>query len=310
MTPNPGRLEHRYLHVGDLRRLEQMVFAPRRVVEGRFTGPYQTRQQGQSVEFRDYREYLPGDEIGAIDWKVYGRSDKLFIKLFEHQSEATVQLLVDASASMAYSGTQPAARRRTTSKYDYACQLAAAIAFLVARQHDRFSFAVAREGLAFLQPPDRTLRHLTGMLKNMERVRPGGRSGLPTTIDALSRSGQRKSLLIVFSDLLDAVDETAAALSARASYGGEAVVFHVLHPDEVRLPDVEHGTFVDSESGERVRLSVPEVRREYEERMERFLAAWAGRCRGLGIDYIRAVTGEPYYRILERYLIGRAAIRR
>ena len=310
MPPNPGRLEHRYLHVGDLRRLEQMVFAPRRLVEGRFTGPYQTRQRGQSVEFRDYREYLPGDEIGAIDWKVYGRTDKLFIKLFEHQSEATVQLLVDASASMAYSGSQPTSRRRTGSKYDYACQLAAAIGFLVAKQHDRFSFALSREGLKLDQPPDRTLRHLTGMLKSMERVRPGGTSGLPAAIDALSRSGQRKSLLIVFSDLLDAVDATAAALSARASHGGEAVVFHVLHPDELRLPELEQGTFIDSESGARVRLSVPEVRREYEARMEQFLAAWAGRCRALGIDYIRAVTAEPYFRVLERYLIGRAAYRR
>jgi len=302
--------QHKYLRIADLRRLEQMLFAPRRTVEGRFSGQYRTRQRGQSVEFRDYREYLPGDEIGAIDWKVYGRSDKLVVKLFEHQSELTLQLLVDGSASMAYRGQYTRGTKYGPSKYDYACQLAAAIGFLVIKQHDRVGFAVAQGGLHRRTPAETSMRHLAGILKSMEAVRPQGVSSLADSIDELSRSGRRRSLLVVFSDLLDDPDAIAAKLAARVNSGGEAILFHTLHPDEVTLPDVEHGTFVDSESGQQVRLDVSEIRDEYADRMREFLDRWSARCRSLGIDYIRADTGEPYYEVLERYLIGRSALTR
>lgn len=310
MQGNQRGFEHRYLRLADLRRLEQMLLAPRKIVAGRFSGHYQTRQRGQSVEFRDYREYLPGDEINAIDWKVYGRTDKLFIRLFEHQSELTLHLLVDASASMAYAGLHPVARRRVDSKYDYACRIAAATAFLVMKQHDRFSFGVAQEGLQRFRPPDGTMRHLAGMLKALEEVRPQRSSGLPQAIDELSRAGGRRSMLMILSDLLDDADAAAAAIAARVRSGGEAVVVQVLHPDELQLPDVEHGTFIDSETGARVRLSVDELRSEYHLRMQRFVDGWQARCRAMGVDYIRAVMSEPYHRVIERYLINRANIHR
>jgi len=308
MHSHQAGFRHRYLQLADLRRLQQMLFAPRKVIAGRFSGHFQTRQLGQSVEFRDYREYLPGDEIGAIDWKVYGRTDKLFIRLFEHQSELTLQLLVDASASMNYAGSEFAPRRpRPDSKYDYACRLAAAIAFLVLKQHDRFSFAVAQRGLAKLMPAQGTMQHLTAVLRAMETQQRSGPAGLPVAIDALSRTAGRRSLLVLCSDLLDDVDATTAALAARVRNGGEAVVFQILHPDELRLPDIEHGTFIDSETGGRVRLSVDEIRDQYRERMQQFLDGWQARCRALGIDCIRASLSEPYYRVLERYLIGRSS---
>lgn len=283
-----------------------MLFAPRKLVAGRFSGHYQTRQRGQSIEFRDYREYLPGDEISAIDWKVYGRTDKLFIRLFEHQSELTVQLLVDGSASMAYAGSLAPTRGRVDGKYDYACRLAAAIGFLIMKQHDRFAFGVAQRGLQKYTPPDGTMRHLAGVLKSMESLRPRHEAGLADAIDELSRTGRRRSLLILFSDLLDDTDRVAAALAARVHSGGEAVLFHVLHPEELDLPRLDHATFIDSESGGRVRLNIDELRSEYAIRMQQFLDVWSARCRSLGIDYLRTVTSEPYYRVLERYLIGRA----
>ena len=316
-TRNQGVSKHRYLQLADLRRLEYLLFAPRRVVEGRYSGQYSTRQRGQSVEFRDYRQYLPGDDIGGIDWKVYGRSDKLFIKLFEHQSELTVQLLVDGSASMGFRGIEAQQKPgflkqpgfsgpRALSKYDYACFLAASIAFLVMKQHDRFSFGIAKQGLRNYLPPDSTMSHLVGILQAMERVRPLGPARLAEAVESLTRKGSRRSLLIVFSDLIDDVDGMTRALAARAQAGGEAILFHILNPEEIDLPDIEHGLFVDSETGGRVRLNVEEVRAAYEQRMREFLDGWSRRCLGLGIDYARAVTSEPYYRTLERYLVGRA----
>ncbi|MFV0444918.1 MAG: DUF58 domain-containing protein [Planctomycetaceae bacterium] len=307
MQSNQSGFEHRYLRLADLRRLEQMLFAPRKIVEGRFSGHFQTRQRGQSIEFRDYREYLPGDEISAIDWKAYGRTDKLYIRLFEHQSELTVQLLVDGSASMAYGSAVSLPRQRPDSKYDYACRLAAAIGFLVIKQHDRFAFGIAQQGLKSFTPAEGTQSHLAGILETMQSHRPKWQSGLAAALGELSRSGRKRSLLVLMSDLLDDGEAVAAALAARVHSGGEAVVFHVLHPDEMKLPDLDHATFIDSETRERVRLSVAELRSVYAEKMDVFLRGWESRCRSLGIDYIRAVTSLPYHQMLERYLIGRAA---
>jgi len=309
-TRNQGELRHKYLQPADLRRLEYLLFAPRKVVEGRFSGQYATRQRGQSVEFRDYREYFPGDDLGHIDWKVYGRSDKLFIRLFEHQSELTVQLLVDASGSMAYRGLRP--RKAATlqlSKYDHACHLAASIAFLTVKQHDRFSFMLGRQGNQHFLPPDGSVRHLSSMLQAMESIRPRGPARIPESIEELSRRGTRRSLLVIFSDLLDDPEAIAKALAARSEAGGEAIVFHILHPDEVNLPEIDHGLFIDAETGSRVRMNIDEVRSAYQDRFREFLNSWSQRCAAMGFDYMRALTSQPYYQNLEQYLIGRAARR-
>jgi uncharacterized protein (DUF58 family) len=308
MYRNQGDFSFKYLKPGDLRRLEHLLFAPRRVVEGRYAGHFVTRQRGQSVEFRDYREYLPGDDIGHVDWKVYGRTDKLFIKIFEHHSELTVHLLVDGSASMAYRGSTPA-DRKGPSKFDYSCLMSAAIAFLIMKQHDHFGFAFARNGLRQQAPPQGTMQHLMGILRQMERYRVGGRSGLADAIHTMNRQGARRNLLIVFSDLWDEADEVAKATAARLSSGGEIILFHVLHPDEINLPDIEHGLFIDSESDARVRLNIDDVREEYQARAREFLETWSRRCKGMGADYIRLMTNQPYQRVLEHYLAGRAAMK-
>ncbi len=314
---NPGELKFKYLQVGDLRRLEQMLFSPRKTVEGRFSGHYATRQRGQSVEFRDYRPYFPGDEVGAIDWRVYGRTDRLVIKIFEQQSELTVHLLVDASASMDFRGVAPAAGKAADSKFDYACRLAAAIGFLISRQHDRFSFSLSqrlagsdKSPLRHFFPADRSLRHLMGVLESMETARPKGESALAAALDELARRGRRRELVVVFSDLLDDSDAIAEALASRVQFGGEAVVMHVLHPDEIELPDLDRGIFIDSESQARVRVDVPEVREAYQAKMREFLNGWEARCQALGIDYCRMETSEPYSSALERYLMARSGVSR
>lgn len=315
MSNNPGDLQFKYLDVGDLRRLEQMLFAPRRVIEGRFSGHYATRQRGQSIEFRDYRPYFPGDEVSAIDWRVFGRTDRLFIKLFEQQSELTVHLLIDASGSMDFRGATPAAQ--ADSKFDYACRLAAAIGFLISKQHDRFSFSMCqrqpgtdKSPLRYFFPPDRNVRHLMGVLEGMETARPKGESALAEALHELARRGKRRELVIVFSDLLGDPDDVAEALASRVQFGGEAVVLHILHPDEIELPDVDRGIFIDSETGDKIRVDVPEIRDAYHAKMREFLDGWQARCTALGIDYCRMDTSEPYWQALERYLVGRASVGR
>lgn len=321
-TSQSDGLNRKYLQLADLRRLHNMTFACRRTVEGQYSGQHATRQRGQSVEFRDYREYMPGDELASVDWKVYGRSDKLFIKIFEHQADLTAHLLVDASASMAFRGVLkepfvPVIERRKKvtnkkwplSKFDYGCFLAASIAFLIIKQKDRVSFAVSRKGLHAHLPPASSAIHLTGILKAMEQIDPKGDAKLADAVRALAGKSRKRDILIVCSDLLDDSGELLNALALWRHRGGEVILFHVMHAEELKLPSVENGVFIDSENSERIRLDVEDIRRDYDSRMQAFLDGWQQGCRGNGIDYMLASTAAPYHETLHRYLTQRAALR-
>jgi uncharacterized protein (DUF58 family) len=328
-TPSP----HRYLRVQELNHLRDTLFAPRRPVRGAYAGRHTSRQRGHCVEFNDYREYTPGDEVADIDWKAYGRSDRLFIKIFEHQADMTVSLLVDASASMGYAGLNPTAdvnsaaswmnrvktvsrKRRSAgdgpgivnpSKYDQACLMAAAVAFLTVRQQDRVGFATAQQGLHDYQTPRGGFAHLNHVLRSMERARPAGRANLPEALHALVRRARRRGLLVVFSDLMEDRDPIMRGLSAFTSRGGEVIVFHVLHADELELPDLDEAIFVDSETGRRVRMNVRDVRPAYQARIRRSVEAWRTALTARGIDYQLASTATHYHEAIRDYLFTRAA---
>ena len=314
-------LNRKYLQLADLRRLQHLSFDCRRTVEGQYSGQHATPQRGQSVEFRDYRQYIPGDELSNVDWKVYGRSDKLFIKIFEHQADLTAHLVVDASASMAFrgflAGKAPPASPRSRgaknaslpqSKYDRACSLAASLAFLIVKDKDRVSFGAARDGLCEHLPPSSSAVNLTGILKTMERINPSGKAQLSEAIRALAGKSRKRDLLIVFSDLLGGTDDVMNALSLWLHRGGEVIVFHVMHADELKLPPFQNATFIDSETSERIRLNIEDIRPQYETRMKAFLESWSQACRGNAIDYLLASTAQPYHEQLYQFLTRRAAI--
>jgi uncharacterized protein (DUF58 family) len=302
MPPNTG-LNSRYLRVADLRRMKNLFFSSRRVVEGQYSGRHASPLRGHSVEFNDYRPYMPGDEIGDIDWKVYGRTDKLFVKLFEHQSDMTVNLLVDASASMAYAGEDG-----SRTKYDHACLMAAAIAFLTTQQQDRVSFGLAQGGLHDFARPYSSMGHLVSILRTMEGGRPQGRSELAEALRKMLGMISRRGLLVVFSDLLDESTDIFSAIDGFTHRGGEVILFHVLHADELKLPAAREALFQDSETGQKISLSVEDIRQSYEVRLRQFLGLWSSGCRGRGIDYKLVSTANDYSRALEQYLYQRASM--
>jgi len=310
----PAGINRKYLRPHDLRRLAQFFFTGRKPIEGLYSGQHATPQIGQSVEFRDYRQYIPGDEIGSIDWKIYGRSDKLFIKIFEHQADLTVNLLVDASASMAYRGVDDSRRQKLLawsfddrkSKYDYACSLAAAIGFLIVKQHDRVGFSLAQGGLSRFLAARSALSHLSAILDAMEQAQPQGEARLADAIRDLAGRTGRREVLIVFSDLLEDREAILKSLSMFHHRGGEAILFHVLHGDEIHLPQIENGIFIDSETRARVRLNVEDVRTTYEAKLQDFLDGWLRQAKANAINYSLCPTTDPYERVLERYLTRRA----
>ncbi len=296
-------LDRKYLRIADLRRLRSLFFSSRHVVDGQYAGRHASGQRGHSVEFQDYRQYTPGDEIGDIDWKVYGRSDKLFVKLFEHQSEMTVNLLVDASASMGFAGVEG-----DHSKYDHACMMAAAIGFLTAKQQDRVSFCVAQDGLRHFNRPHGSMQHLVGILETMEQVRCKGTAQLGETLHQLAALLDRKGLLVIFSDLLDDQEAIFKGLSLFTHRGTEVILIQVMHADELNLPPLADAIFLDSENRRRISLNVEDVRSAYTERLRRFIAGWSTACQGRGIDHKVVSTSTHYSKALEEYLFQRASM--
>lgn len=313
----------RFLTPLDMQRLRHLEFSTVRRVRGTFSGRHSSRQRGQSVEFNDYRQYMPGDDPADVDWKVYGRTDRLFIKLYEHESELTTTILVDGSASMAFRGCDApppgakvfdAAGARTDgqfrSKFELAGSLAAALAFLLVQRNDRVALGVARGGLDRYERPGVSMAHLRQVLGTLDEVVPQGVADLPAAVDETLRRTRRRGLLVVISDFLDDPDAAVAALAEAGARGHEVVVLHTLHADEIDLPRGGAGLFVDSESGAKVRVHVDDIREEYARAMEEFNERLRRMCLGLGFDRVPLHTGEDHFAVLERYLLRRGARRR
>lgn len=302
MPATAAHFEHQYLRLQDLRRLRHLSFSSRRVVEGHYAGRHASPQRGHSVEFSDYREYSPGDELGDIDWKVFGRSDRFFIKLFEHQSDMVANLVIDASASMAYAGGG------RESKLDHACRMAASIAFLTIKQQDRVGLAVAQNGLGRYEPALGSYAQLNRVLKAMEELKPSGPASLAEALKECSRRAGRRGLVVIFSDLLEESEPIMKSIAMLSQRGSEVIVFHVMDADELVLPDLADALFEDSETGQKVRLNVDDVRETYSRNLEAYLKRWRDLTRARGVDYNLVSTGVPYWKSLEDYLFSRATI--
>jgi uncharacterized protein (DUF58 family) len=287
------------LNLETIRRLTRFSFVPRRRTDGPTSGRHPSPRRGQSVEFRDYRQYLPGDDASQVDWKVYGRSDKLYVRRFEHETQLSVTLLVDASASMDYDS------RPLERKFDHACRLAAAIALVVIQGQDRVGFGLARDQLEFYQPPAAALPHLVQMLDTMERESPRGSGRIAAALEQLAGRLRRGGIVVVFSDLWEDLDELFRAVAQVQHAGGELVLFHVLHPDELELPSWDELMLVDSETLERVRLNTEQVRDDYRRRLDRHLEAIRGGCHRGEVTYQLAPLSEPFQQTLEHFLVRR-----
>ncbi len=316
--PPPRGALHRYLRAEDTRALRDLEFHPRRLTHGMFAGRHASPQRGQSSEFSDYREFTPGDDLKHLDWKVLGRSDRLYIKTFEHQAQMNVHLLVDASASMAYGRSPiPATRRPGAStpppdggKYDFTCRIAAAIAFLVVRQQDRAGIGFARSGLLHHLPARGTMPHLFEMVARMEKTEPMGVSNLAESFTELVRRLRRRSVLIVLSDFMDDGDELLRALRMASHRGHTIALFHVLHPHELQLPDFGETLLTDSEDPrQRLRFHAPDVREAYQANLEAFLRRWHEGCLALGIDHQLAPCDRTVPDLLREFLTSHSRSR-
>jgi uncharacterized protein (DUF58 family) len=253
------------------------------------------------VEFAEYRQYMPGDPLRHLDWRVLAKSDRKYIKQYEEETNLRAMLLVDTSASMGYGS-------HGVTKLDYARQLAASLAYLMLRQNDAVGMFAFATGRAELIPPRSTLGHARPLLLLLERLTPGGATDFTSSLHSLAERMTRRGLVILISDLLDEPERIAQAIHHFRHRKHEVLVFHVLDPQEVAFDFEREAVYVDLESGERVTTRPQELRPDYRARV----SAWRDQIRQFCIEkraeYVPLTTDQPYDRALLEYLSKRARL--
>jgi uncharacterized protein (DUF58 family) len=302
--------EWRFLKPADLQKLKNLLFAARLIVEGAYAGRHRSPYKGRSPEFVDYRQYNPGDDMRSVDWKACARTDRLFVKLFQKETDLNCHLLVDTSASMDFGGVRDHwfSSGAGVSKHQYACMLAAALSFLMIKQGDKVSIGMFDEQLGPCLPAGGTFGHLYKILHTLETSRPRHGTSVARSLDRAASLCRRRGLLVVISDFLD---EPAAIFNALARYRHrhfEVILFHVLHPCERRLPEVGASQFVDSETGASITAHPAEVSAMYQEQMEAFLGAIQRLASRRNIGHHILCTDTPYHEALEHYILRRNAM--
>ena len=290
----------RFLDPGVIARLGTMELKARTVVEGFLSGLHRSPYKGFSVEFAEYRQYLPGDDLNTLDWKVYARTDRHYVKKFEEETNLECHILLDQSASMAYRGAAP------MSKLEYGSVLAASLAFLMNRQRDATGLITFDEQIRFRLPAAARPGHLHALLLALERIRPGLVSNVGRPLHQLAEALVKRSLIVVISDLLDDPEPIVKGLRHLKVRGTDVVVFQVLDPNELIFPFKGAATFKDIETAEEVVADPSQARTEYLRELAGLTLRYDRELRGAGIDYVQLDTSQPLDFALLTYLSARA----
>lgn len=272
----------------------------RTLVEGFLTGLHKSPYHGLSQEFAEHRPYISGDETRRIDWRVYARTDRLYVKESEEETQAPVRLLLDTSASLLYAP-------RKVSKLDYARYLAASLAYLATRQGDRVGLACFNEEVRALVPARGGKRHLQTILLALEKLEASGQTRIAQTFLRQASQWKRRGLSILISDLYDEPEEIVEAVSRVRRVGHDVVVFHLLDRTEKLLEPRGTYEFHDLETGETILVDTMRVRRAFVERMEKASAYFRREFQRTGADYAELDSSEPLDKALAIYLRRRKA---
>lgn len=299
MTVDARAAELRYLNPAVIARLGTMELRAKTIVEGFLSGLHRSPFKGFSVEFAEYRQYLPGDDLSTIDWKVYARSDRYYVKKYEEETNLDCHLMLDVSASMSYASHE-------VSKVAYGSYLAAALAYLMQRQRDAVGFVAFDEQIVDRLPASARPGHLKSVLLALARLQPGTRSDVSTPLHQLAETMARRSMTVVISDLLDEPADVVKGLKHLRFRGTDVIVFHVMDPAELTFPFERPARFRDMETEAELLASPAAVRKAYLHRLEEMCGFYERELRGANIDYVRLDTAKPLDTALLAYLSTRA----
>lgn len=279
--------------------IDNLELRARVAVEGFLSGLHRSPHRGFSVEFNDYRQYQRGDDLRHVDWKLYARSEKFYIKQYEDETNTRCMLALDTSASMAYGS-------KGLSKLDYAISVASALAYFIMRQRDAVGLLTYDDKLRDFLPARARQPHLMQLLRVLSQVQPGQQTDAAKPLGDLAATLTKKSLVLLISDLLQGEEATLATLRNLRAMGHDVIVLHVMDDSELHFNFDESSEFIDSETGEAFITTPASVRDAYLDNVNRFLDDCKKQCQRAGVDYCLLNTSEPIDAALAAFLSKRA----
>jgi len=283
-------------------RLDNLELRARGIVEGFMHGLHRSPFVGFSVEFAEHRPYMPGDSIRNIDWKVYAKSDRFYIKQYEEETNLRSYILLDTSRSMTYAG--PGA----ISKLEYAKHLAAALAYMMIHQQDAVGLLLFSDVIHRFVPPRSAGRHLQLILRELEGLEPGTNTDVATCLSTLSERIRRRGLIILISDLMDEPERVLQGLKHFRYKQHEVIVFQILDETEWTFPFRDELGFVDLETGEEIIAQSWILAEEYRRRVDAWREDYRRACGEQQIDLVSLTNQTPFDRALMRFLEKRARL--
>ncbi|MFM8704461.1 MAG: DUF58 domain-containing protein [Planctomycetia bacterium] len=289
------------MHPEAIARIARLELRARAVVEGVLSGLHKSPYKGQSVEFLQHREYVRGDDLRRVDWKVWGRQDRLYVKEFEEETNLRVTLLVDGSASMNYASGP-------LGKYDYSATLAASLAWLALSHGDAVGCCVFDDKVRASVPPRTKRSHLSSVVEVLEAPRSGRPTAFLPVLRTLAETLPKRGLVIVISDLLGDRDGVFQGLQLLRKRGHDLVLLHVLDDDELDFPFEGPTRFEGLELPDAIACNPRSLRAGYQEAVEAFLTDVRTRSATVRCDDSLVRTGEPVDAALVKFLSRRASM--
>lgn len=290
----------RFLHPEAIRRISRLEIRARHIVEGLQTGMHRSPYFGQSIEFLQHRQYVPGDDLRHVDWKVWAKQDRLYVKQFEEETNMRCTLLVDVSASMQY-GNGP------LNKYEYAATVATSLAYLLLKQHDSVACIAFDDHIRARSPLNSSQKHLHTIVRTLDANQPDQKTDAGAVLREIAENSPRRGMMIVISDLLGDVQSTLRGLRLLRQRGHDVLVLHIMDDDELDFPFDGPTRFEGLEFSDYLNCNPRALRDGYLAALDRFLSDLRHGCAKHEVDYTLVRTSDPLDAALAAFLCHRTA---
>jgi uncharacterized protein (DUF58 family) len=290
-----------FLDPAVLSRLAGVPLLARKPMVGNVSGRHTSPHRGSSVDFAEYRKYVPGDDLRRLDWRAFGRSDRFYVKEYEADTNLRLCVVLDTSGSMDFSA------EGRLSKIDYARRICAALGYLASQQGDAVGISCVADGIVKTLPPRRSPAHLRLVFDALEEAKPAGPTRLPEVLHELAETIRQRALVVIVSDLFVEPEVLTSSFGHLRFRHHDVAVFHLLDPLEIGFTFQRPTRFLDMEGGGSVFTDPVDIADRYHKAVNRYLEGMKKVVLENGIDYSRVLTDESYEQVLARFLVGRAA---
>ncbi|MDO4551242.1 MAG: DUF58 domain-containing protein [Planctomycetia bacterium] len=295
-----------------LKRIHQLELRARYIMEGFLSGMHRSPFFGNSAEFLQHRQYIPGDEIRKIDWKIWGKQDKLYVKQFQEDTNLRATLLIDSSESMCYERLAPAENKKAKSsftpgmsKYEYAATLAVSLAYLLLKQQDSVGAVRFDEKIRQIIPQRTRQNHLNSLIQTLDIETPSEKTDMEPILRTAAETFPNRGMMILFSDLLVPREGFWNGLKALRSHRHDVIVFHILDDDELDFPFQGPSRFEGLETLDILRCNPRSLRAGYMEALNEYLEEIRTGCIQQNVDYVLVRTSDPFDKTLSKIVLSR-----